>query len=53
MQGVRFGHAGALVDGANGSPARKMAALREAGVRVAEKLHHVPGLVLTALAEEV
>jgi succinyl-CoA synthetase alpha subunit len=49
IQGVRFGHAGALVEGANGSPAGKIAALRAAGVQVADKLHQVPALVRAAL----
>jgi succinyl-CoA synthetase alpha subunit len=52
IQGVRFGHAGALVDGAHGSPAGKMAVLRAAGVHVADKLHQIPDLVLTELAEK-
>ncbi len=49
MQGVRFGHAGALVEGSSGSPRGKIAALRAAGVRVADKLHQVPDLVRAAL----
>lgn len=52
MQGVRFGHAGALVEGEQGSPARKVAILRAAGVRVADRLQHIPGLVQAALAAE-
>jgi succinyl-CoA synthetase alpha subunit len=52
IQGVRFGHAGALVEGELGSPARKIAALRQAGVRVADKLAQIPALVRTALAAE-
>jgi succinyl-CoA synthetase alpha subunit len=51
MQGIRFGHAGAMVEGERGSPAGKGRALRAAGVRVAEKLSQVPELVRTALAE--
>lgn len=45
MQGVRFGHAGAIVEGAQGSPAGKVAVLREAGMRVAERLSDIPQLV--------
>lgn len=45
MQGVRFGHAGSIVEGTRGSPAGKMALLREAGVRVAEKVSQIPQLV--------
>lgn len=44
-QGVRFGHAGALVNGAQGSPAGKARALAGAGVRVAAKLSEIPALV--------
>jgi succinyl-CoA synthetase alpha subunit len=45
MPGMRFGHAGAIVEGTRGSPAGKVAALGEAGVRVAEKLSDIPRLV--------
>jgi succinyl-CoA synthetase alpha subunit len=51
MQGVRFGHAGAVVEGAMGSPAGKIAALRGAGVQVADKLSQLPALVRMALGE--
>jgi len=49
MQGKRFGHAGAIVQGTSGSPAGKIAALRDAGVIVADKLSQVPELVREAL----
>ncbi len=52
MQGVRFGHAGAIVEGVRGSPAGKIAALREAGVFVVEKLSHLPHVVKEALQRE-
>lgn len=52
MPGVRFGHAGAIVEGNRGSPAGKVTALREAGVRVAERLSHIPQLVREALEGE-
>jgi len=45
MQGIRFGHAGAMVQGSQGSPAAKIAALQEAGVLVAGRLSEIPGLV--------
>jgi succinyl-CoA synthetase alpha subunit len=45
MQGQRFGHAGAIVEGERGSPAAKIKVLREAGVHVAEKLSDIPRLV--------
>ena len=47
--GVRFGHAGAMVDGLRGSPAHKIHVMREAGIRVAEKLRYIPDLVRTGL----
>ncbi len=49
LPGVRFGHAGAMVEGEQGSPARKISLLRAAGVRVADKLAHIPALVRAAL----
>lgn len=52
LQGVRFGHAGALVEGEHGSPARKIERLRAAGVRVAARLRDVPALVRAALPAE-
>jgi succinyl-CoA synthetase alpha subunit len=51
LQGQRFGHAGAIVEGSQGSPASKIAALRGAGVRVADKLSQIPQLVREALGE--
>jgi len=52
IQGVRFGHAGAIVEGNKGSPAHKVAALQAAGVMVAEQLSQIPALVRQALAGE-
>lgn len=51
MQGVRFGHAGAMVQGTQGSPAAKIAALREAGVRVADRLSQIPPLIQEVVAD--
>jgi succinyl-CoA synthetase alpha subunit len=45
IQGVRFGHAGTLVDGHRGSVGAKIAAFQKAGVLVAERLSQLPGLV--------
>lgn len=53
IQGVRFGHAGAIVEGDRGSPAAKVAALREAGVQVVDKLSHIPQAVRENLRDEV
>jgi succinyl-CoA synthetase alpha subunit len=49
MQGVRFGHAGAIVQGSQGSPAAKIARMREAGILVANKLYEIPDLVRGAI----
>ena len=51
MQDMRFGHAGAIVEGTRGSPAGKLVLLREAGVKVAERVSHIPQLVGEALQE--
>jgi succinyl-CoA synthetase alpha subunit len=45
MQGVRFGHAGALVEGSNGSPAAKIARMRAAGIILADRLGNIPTLI--------
>lgn len=51
MQGIRFGHAGAIVEGTRGSPAGKIALLHEAGVCVAEKVSQIPQLVNQVLQD--
>ncbi len=49
MQGIRFGHAGTIVQGNVGSPAAKIQVLREAGVHVADRLSQIPELVEAAI----
>jgi succinyl-CoA synthetase alpha subunit len=44
-EGTRMGHAGAIVEGGEGTAAEKIAALREAGVRVAENPEQIPQLL--------
>ena len=51
-QGVRFGHAGAIVEGSKGSPAAKIEALRAAGVLVADKLYQIPDLVRNSIIRQ-
>jgi succinyl-CoA synthetase alpha subunit len=53
MQGQRFGHAGSIVEGARGSPAAKMAVLRQAGVRVVERVSQIPQVIKEALGADV
>lgn len=53
MQGQRFGHAGAIVEGTKGSPAGKMELLREAGVHVVDKLSQIPAVLHELLGEEL
>lgn len=52
-QGVRFGHAGAIVEGSRGSPASKIGKLREAGVQVAEKLSQLPTLLKATIRSQM
>lgn len=49
MQGIRFGHAGSIVQGKKGSPAAKAELLQQAGVQVAEQLSQIPVLVRQSL----
>lgn len=53
MPGVRFGHAGAIVQGRSGSPAAKAETLSNIdNVRVAERLSEIPELVRMALRRQ-
>jgi len=49
-QGVQFGHAGAVVERGMGSPAAKMAALRRAGILVAEVHAQIADLLKEVLS---
>ena len=44
-EGTRMGHAGAIVEGGEGTAAEKIAALKMAGVRVAENPEQIPELL--------
>jgi succinyl-CoA synthetase alpha subunit len=49
MPGMRFGHAGTIVEGRADTTAEKIARLREAGIAVAERIEDIPELVARAL----
>ena len=53
MPGVRFGHAGTIVQGEHGSTRGKIAALRQAGVLVAEDFSEIVTLVRVSLGGAV
>lgn len=46
-EGTRMGHAGAIVEGGEGTAAEKIEALRAAGVRIADNPEHIPSLLTT------
>ena len=48
--GIRYSHAGAQSEGSNGTAAGKIAALREAGVLIAERYTDVPRLLAAAMS---
>ncbi len=45
MPGMRFGHAGTIVEGRQDTAAEKIRRLREAGIAVAEEIEQIPALV--------
>jgi succinyl-CoA synthetase alpha subunit len=45
MPGMSFGHAGTIVEGREDTAAEKIARLESAGIRVAEEISQIPGLV--------
>jgi succinyl-CoA synthetase alpha subunit len=45
MQSIRFGHAGAMVEGLHGSPAQKIACLHNAGAIVADRISEIPKIL--------
>ncbi len=50
MPGMRFGHAGTIVEGKADTAAEKIRRLEEAGISVAEEIAQIPGLVQERLA---
>ena len=45
MPGMRFGHAGTIVEGKQDTAAEKLRRLEEAGIAVAEEIEQIPGLI--------
>ncbi len=50
MPGMRFGHAGTIVEGKADTAAEKIQRLEEAGITVAERIEDIPALVKKRLA---
>ncbi len=51
MPGMRFGHAGTIVEGRADTSADKIERLRKAGIDVAERIEEIPDLIRTRLEE--
>ena len=51
MPGMRFGHAGTIVEGKQDTAAEKIRRLREAGIAVADEIEQIPALVKQALSD--
>ena len=51
MRGMRFGHAGTIVEGKEDTTAEKIARMRAAGISVAERIEEIPELIRQRLAE--
>lgn len=51
MKGMRFGHAGTIVEGKEDTTAEKIKRMEAAGISVAERIEHIPTLLRKRLAE--
>ncbi len=51
MQGMRFGHAGTIVEGKEDTTASKIERMEKAGISVAERIEEIPELIQKRLAE--
>jgi succinyl-CoA synthetase alpha subunit len=51
MQGMRFGHAGTIVEGKEDTTASKIERMEKAGISVAERIEEIPDLIRMRLAE--
>lgn len=50
MKGMRFGHAGTIVEGKEDTTAEKIKRMEAAGIAVAERIEEIPDLIRTRLA---
>lgn len=50
MKGMRFGHAGTIVEGKEDTTAEKIRRMEEAGISVAERIEEIPDLIRQRLA---
>jgi succinyl-CoA synthetase alpha subunit len=51
MPGMRFGHAGTIVEGVADTATEKIERMRGAGISVAERIEEIPGLIGERLAQ--
>ena len=51
MKGMRFGHAGTIVEGREDTTAEKIARMEAAGIAVAERIEEIPALLAHKLGE--
>jgi succinyl-CoA synthetase alpha subunit len=51
MQGMRFGHAGTIVEGKEDTTAEKIKRMESAGISVAERIEEIPSLIQKRLQE--
>jgi len=51
MKGMRFGHAGTIVEGVEDTTAQKIARMEAAGISVAERIEEIPQLLKQRLGE--
>ena len=51
MPGMRFGHAGTIVEGKADTTADKIERMRKAGISVAERIEEIPALITERMAE--
>jgi succinyl-CoA synthetase alpha subunit len=52
MRGMRFGHAGTIVEGKEDTTAEKIERMEAAGISVAERIEEIPGLIRSRLAAQ-